>query len=69
MEAIITLWTLSDPHNAPIHSGNTTPRLLFPSMSRRLILIAQTPVGPICRWERPDAFNPVGFTAGKGKAG
>ena len=70
MEAIITLWTLSDPHNAPIHSGNTPPRPLFPSNSRRLILIAQTPpLGPIARWERPAGFNPVDFTASKGKAG
>ena len=28
MEAIITLWTLSDPHNAPIHSGYTRRRPL-----------------------------------------
>ena len=67
MEAIITLWTLSDPHNAPIHSGIHWQRP-FP-LPLRLILIAQTPVGPIRRWERPDAFNPVGFTAGKGNAG
>ena len=68
MEAIITLWTLSDPHNAPIHSGYTRPRPL--TLTLRLILIALTPpLGPIARWERPAAFNPVDFTATKGKAG
>ena len=68
MEAIITLWTLSDPHNAPIHSGIHWRRPL--PLPLRLILIAQTPpLGPIARWERPAVFNPVDFTAGKGKAG
>ena len=61
MEAIITLWTLSDPHNAPIHSGIHWRRPL--PLPLRLILIAQTPpLGPIARWERPAVFNPVDFT-------
>lgn len=62
MEAIITLWTLSDPHNAPIHSGVHRRRPL--TLPGGLILIA---LGPIDGWERPAEFNPVDFTAGKGK--